>query len=86
MLLDSCVVTPQKTKDRVLKNPSQVESENHEMVSVFFADVVGYTDMCSTLPPDKVSLSKSLLSLEVMRRRIQVAVKLFHAVSKAVQL
>ena len=32
----------------------QVEPENHEMVSVFFADVVGYTDMCSTLPPDKV--------------------------------
>jgi hypothetical protein len=33
----------------------QVEPENHEMVSIFFADIVNYTVMCSTLRADKAS-------------------------------
>ena len=31
-----------------------MEPENHEMVSVFFADICGYTELCSQLPPGKV--------------------------------
>ncbi len=33
----------------------QVEPENHEIVSIFFADVVNYTVMCSTLRAEKAS-------------------------------
>ena len=34
----------------------QVEPEKLDMVSVFFSDIVSYTNLCSSMPADKVKI------------------------------
>ena len=43
----------------------KVEPENHELVTVFFADIVSYTDMCSKLPAYKVIHGSSTSYMEL---------------------
>ena len=38
-----------------LRNGQKVEPENHDLVTIFFSDIVGFTDISSTLDPLKIS-------------------------------
>ncbi|KAL3912872.1 MAG: hypothetical protein SGILL_006720, partial [Bacillariaceae sp.] len=38
-----------------LRNGQKVEPENHDLVTIFFCDIVGFTDISSTLDPMKIS-------------------------------
>lgn len=38
-----------------LRNGQKVEPENHELVTIFFSDIVGFTDISSRLDPLKIS-------------------------------
>lgn len=39
-----------------LKAGRKVEAETHDLVTIFFSDIVGFTDISQALPPMKVSL------------------------------
>lgn len=38
-----------------LRNGQKVEPENHDLVTIFFSDIVGFTDISSRLDPLKIS-------------------------------
>lgn len=38
-----------------LRNGQKVEPENHDLVTIFFSDIVGFTDISSKLDPMKIS-------------------------------
>ena len=38
-----------------LRNGQKVEPENHDLVTIFFSDIVGFTDISAKLDPLKIS-------------------------------
>jgi serine/threonine protein kinase len=55
----------------VLKNGGKVEPESHEIVTIFFSDIVGFTAIASSFPPLKVSsmLDRLYLKLDSLARK-----------------
>jgi hypothetical protein len=47
-------VFPRHVAD-ALRNGQKVEPENHDLVTIFFSDIVGFTDISSQLDPMKIS-------------------------------
>ena len=47
-------VFPKHVAD-ALRNGQKVAPENHELVTIFFSDIVGFTDISSKLDPLKIS-------------------------------
>jgi Adenylate and Guanylate cyclase catalytic domain len=47
-------VFPKHVAD-ALRNGQKVEPENHDLVTIFFSDIVGFTDISSKLDPMKIS-------------------------------
>jgi Adenylate and Guanylate cyclase catalytic domain len=47
-------VFPKHVAD-ALRNGQKVEPENHDLVTIFFSDIVGFTDISSKLDPLKIS-------------------------------
>jgi hypothetical protein len=47
-------VFPRHVAD-ALRNGQKVEPENHDLVTIFFSDIVGFTDISSKLDPMKIS-------------------------------
>jgi serine/threonine protein kinase len=47
-------IFPKKIAE-ALRDGKKVEPENHDMVTIFFSDIVGFTDLSATLEPAKVA-------------------------------
>lgn len=59
---------------RALKEGRQVETENWDMVTILFSDIVGFTEISSQLAPDKVAnmLNRLYLKFDDLSRRFAV--------------
>jgi guanylate cyclase len=66
-------VFPQKIAD-ALRDGRKIEPEHHECVTVFFSDIVGFTNISATLSPIKVSdmLDRLYLKFDALSREYDV--------------
>jgi class 3 adenylate cyclase len=55
----------------ILKNGGKVEAESHDIITIFFSDIVGFTTIAESLPPLKVAnlLDQLYLKFDALARK-----------------